>query len=131
MDLVKQFAFLFIPLGIGLHFAHNIQHLLIESPTAVPATIRFLQGMGLGTSLSVNWNPGPLLGLQPIFFIQMSILIGGFLFTLYVLYRLIKRFQKPLHHAYKMTMAMSLYALVIVLTGIYMLGLPMSGRHVH
>jgi hypothetical protein len=48
-----------------------------------------------------------------------------------VLYRLLKRFQKPLHHLYKMTFAMSLYAIVVVLSAIYMLGLPMSGRHVH
>ncbi|MBC8412926.1 hypothetical protein H8E50_04565, partial [bacterium] len=119
------------PLGVGLHFAHNIQHLLIESPIALPATIRFLQNIGIGTSLSVNWNPAPLLSLQPIFFIQIAILIGGFIFTLYILYRLIRRFHKPLYHAYKMTLVMSLYAIVVVLSGIYLLGLPMSGRHVH
>jgi hypothetical protein len=131
MDLVTQFAFLFIPLGVGLHFAHNIQHLLLESPIAIPATVRFLHNLGIGTSLSVNWNPSPLLGLQPIFFIQMGILLGGFGFTLYVIYRLLKRFQKPLYHIYKMTFAMSFYAIVVVLSAIYMLGLPMSGRHVH
>jgi polyferredoxin len=130
-DLVTQFAFLFIPLGVGLHFAHNIQHLLLESPIAVPATVRFLQNLGIGSSLPVNWNPSPLMGLEPIFFIQMGILLIGFGFTLYVLYRLLKRFQKPLFHVYKMTFAMSLYAMVIVLSAIYMLGLPMSGRHVH
>lgn len=130
-DLAKDFAFIFIPLGVGLHFAHNIQHFLIESPIAIPATIRFLQNIGVGTSLSVNWNPSPLLGLQPIFYIQMAILIAGFIFTMYVLYRLLKRFQRPLHHVYKMTLAMSLYAIVIVLSAVYILGLPMSGRHVH
>ncbi len=130
-DLVTQFAFLFIPLGVGLHFAHNIQHLLIESPIAVPATVRFLQNLGIGTSLTVNWNPAPLLGLEPIFFIQMGILLVGFGFTLYVLYRLLKRYKKPIRHVYKMTLAMSLYAIVIVLSAVYMLGLPMSGRHVH
>ena len=81
--------------------------------------------------MSVNWNPSPLLGLQPIFFIQMGILVAGFGFTLYVLFRLLRRYQKPIYHMYKMTLAMSLYALVIVLSSIYMLGLPMSGRHVH
>jgi ferredoxin len=130
-DLVTQFAFISIPLGVGLHFAHNIQHLLIESPIAVPATVRFLQNLGIGTSLSVNWNPAPLLGLEPIFFIQMGILLAGFGFTLYVLYCLLKRYKKPLRHVYKMTLAMSLYAIVIVLSAAYMLGLPMSGRHVH
>lgn len=130
-DLVKDFAFLFIPMGVGLHFAHNIQHLLIESPIALPATIRFLQNIGIGASLSANWNPSPLLGLETIYFIQMSILATGFGFTLYVLYRLLRRYQKPLYHMYKMTLVMSLYALVVVLSSIYMLGLPMSGRHVH
>lgn len=130
-DLVKDFAFIFIPLGVGLHFAHNIQHFLTESPIAIPATIRFLQNIGIGTSLSINWNTSPILGSQSIFFIQMGILTGGFTFTLYVLYRLLKRFQKPIYHAYKMTLAMSLYAIVIALSAIYMLGLPMGGRHVH
>ena len=130
-DLVKHFAFIFVPLGVGLHFAHNIQHLLSESPIAIPAIIRFLQNIGIGTSLSVNWNPSPLMGLEPIFFIQMSILISGFGITLYVMYRLLRHFKKPFHHIYKITVAMSLYALIIVLSGIYMLGLPMSGRHIH
>jgi polyferredoxin len=130
-DLVKDFAFLFIPMGVGLHFAHNIQHFLIESPIALPATIRFLQNIGIGASLSADWNPSPLLGLETIYFIQMSILATGFGLTLYVLYRLLRRYQKPLYHMYKMTLVMSLYALVVVLSSIYMLGLPMSGRHVH
>jgi ferredoxin len=130
-DLITQFAFLFIPLGVGLHFAHNVQHLLLESPIAVPATIRFLQSIGIGDSLAVNWNPSPLLGVQPIFFIQVSILLIGFLFTIYVIYRLLIRFKRPLYHLYKMTFAMSLYAIVVVLASIYMLGLPMSGRHIH
>jgi hypothetical protein len=130
-DLITQFAFLFIPLGVGLHFAHNIQHLLLESPIAVPATIRFLQSIGIGDLLAINWNPSPLLGVKPIFFIQISILLIGFLFTIYVIYRLLIRFQRPLYHLYKMTFVMSLYAIVVVLAGIYMLGLPMSGRHIH
>jgi hypothetical protein len=130
-DIITPFAFLFIPLGVGLHFAHNIQHLLTESSIAIPATLRFLHNFGIGTSLPINWNPDPLLGLKPIFIIQMIILLIGFGFTLYVLYRLLRHFQKPVYHIYKMTVAMSLYAVVIVALAIYMLGLPMSGRHVH
>jgi ferredoxin len=129
--LVTEFAFIFIPLGIALHFAHNIQHLLMEGPIAVPATLRFLQEIGIWKSLSINWNPLPLMGLKPIFFIQMSILVAGFGFTFFVMYRLFTRIQKPLHHVYKMAIVMSLYAFVIVMSSIYMLGLPMSGRHVH
>jgi hypothetical protein len=130
-DIVIKFAFIFIPLGVGLHFAHNIQHLLLESPIVIPATVRFLQDLGVGESLAVNWNPSPWIGLKPVFFIQMSILITSLLFTLYLLYRLLGRLKKPLSHIYKMSLAMSIYALIIVISAIYMLGLPMSGRHVH
>jgi ferredoxin len=129
--LVTGFAFLFIPLGIGLHFAHNIQHLLLESQIAVPATLRFLHNLGIGTSISPNWNPFPLLGLEPVFYIQMTIIIAALCLTIFILYRLLRRFNKPLNHVFKMSLVMSLYALGIVLSGIYMLGLPMSGRHVH
>jgi polyferredoxin len=129
--LVTDLAFLFIPLGIALHFAHNIQHLLLESPVAVPATLRFFQNLGIATALSPNWNPLPVMGLGPIFFIQIGIIAAGFIFTFFIMYRLLRRFQKPINHIYKMAIVMSLYALVIVLSSIYMLGLPMGGRHVH
>jgi hypothetical protein len=130
-SLVTEFAFLFIPLGIGLHFAHNIQHLLLESKIAIPATLRFFQNLGIVTSISPDWNPFPLLGLEPVFYIQMTIIIAGLCLTLFILYRLLRRFNKPLNHIFKMSLVMSLYALGVVLSGIYMLGLPMSGRHVH
>lgn len=129
--LITEFAFLFIPLGIALHFAHNIQHLLLEGPVAVPATVSFLQTLGIKTPLSLNWNPPPLMGLEPVFFIQMTILVAGFGFTMFVLYRLLRRFHRPFKHIYKMTIAMSFYAIVVLLSSIYMLGLPMNGRHVH
>jgi hypothetical protein len=129
--IVTEFAFLFIPLGVALHFAHNIQHLLLESPIAVPATLRFLQNLGIGTSISPDWNPLPFMGLEPIFFIQIGIITLGFALTLYVLYRMLRRFQEPLRHTYKMAVAMSLYALVVVLSSIYLLGLSMGGRHIH
>ncbi len=61
----------------------------------------------------------------------MCILATGFVLTLYVLYRMLRRFQEPFRHTYKMVVAMSFYALVVVLSSIYILGLPMGGRHIH
>jgi hypothetical protein len=129
--LLSNFAFVFIPLGISLHLAHNLQHLLIEGPIAMPATLRVLEGAGLNVVSLINWNPLPLSGLRPLFIIQMSILGGGLMLTLLILYRLLRRLEVPLGQLYKMTAAMSVYALVVVLSSIYMLGLPMSGRHIH
>jgi hypothetical protein len=129
--LVTQFAFIFIPLGVGLHLAHNLQHLLLEGPVAMPATVRFLQSLGMGSSLFVNWNLPPILELGSLFFTQMAVIVAAFGFTFYVLYRVLGRLHLPWRQLYRMTVVMSLYALVVVLTSIYMLGLPMSGRHIH
>ncbi|GBE00440.1 putative electron transport protein YccM [bacterium BMS3Abin07] len=130
-DLATTFAFVFIPLGIALHLAHNMQHLFIEGPIAVPATIRLLQHLGIGTSLQINWNPSPLMGIESIFFLQMTILIAGLAFSIVFLYRTLRRFRRPLNHIYKTATVMIVYALVVSLTSIYMLGLPMNGRHIH
>jgi hypothetical protein len=61
----------------------------------------------------------------------MSIVMAGFGLTMFVLYRLLRRYQKPLKHTFKMVTVMSLYALLVVLSSIYILGLPMGGRHIH
>ncbi len=129
--LVTRLAFLFIPSGVALHLAHNIQHLFIEGPVAVPATLRFLQGLGIGRSLPLNWNPSPLMGLEPIFFIQMGIIIVGLGLTFFVMYRMLRGLNWSFRATYKTAVVMSSYALIVVLTSIYMLGLPMSARHVH
>ncbi len=129
--LVAEFAFVFIPLGISLHLAHNVQHLLIEGPVAVPATLRALEGAGIGTASLINWNPLPVLGLKPLFFIQAGIIGGGMVLTLSILYRFLRRLDAPPGHLCRMTAAMSVYAIVVVLASIYVLGLPMSGRHIH
>lgn len=129
--LVSRLAFLFVPLGIAIHLAHNIQHLLLEGSIAVPATLRMIQSLGILSSLSPDWNPLPVLGTEPIFYIQMGTIIAGFIFTFFILYRLLIGFHRPVKQIYKVAFVMSLYALVVVLSGIYMLGLPMSGRHIH
>jgi hypothetical protein len=61
----------------------------------------------------------------------MAVIVAAFAFTFYVLYRVLGRLRLPWRQLYKMTVVMSLYALVVVLTSVYVLGLPMSGRHMH
>jgi ferredoxin len=129
--LVRDFALVFIPVGIAIHLAHNVQHMFLEGTVVVPATLRFLQNMGIGTSLFINYNSSPLVGAETLFFVQMAILIAGLFLTLFILYKLLRSLDLPFGHIYKMTAAMSLYAMVVILTSIYMIGLPMSGRHIH
>ncbi|MGD8352463.1 MAG: 4Fe-4S binding protein, partial [Nitrospirota bacterium] len=130
-DLVVDFAFIYIPLGVSLHLAHNLQHLFMEGPVAVPATIRLLQEAGVGASWFVNWNPQALFGAKALFALQMAIVGAGLGVTLYSLHQVLRRLGAPLGSLYKMASVAALYALVVILSNIYLLGLPMSGRHVH
>jgi polyferredoxin len=130
-EIITSFAFVFIPLGISLHLAHNMLHLFNEGPIILPATLRLLQGFGIGTSWALNWNPAPLLGMGTIFMLQMGTLIVGMILSFMFLHRVLKKYRKPLAHTCGTAAAMTAYALVIVLSGIYMLGLPMNGRHIH
>jgi hypothetical protein len=130
-DLVVDFAFVYIPLGVSLHLAHNLQHLFMEGPVAVPATIRLLQEAGIGDSWFVNWNPQALFGARALFALQMVTIGAGLGVTLYSLRQVLRRLGAPLGSLYKMASVTALYALVVILSNIYLLGLPMSGRHVH
>jgi len=102
----------------------------MEGTIAIPATLRVIENFGLSLSF-VNWNPMPLLGFEPLFAIQMSIVIAGFIFTLWLLYRKLRLHRAPLANLYKYSTAMSIYAITVIISIIYVLGLPMGGRHVH
>jgi polyferredoxin len=57
-----QFAYMFIPVGLSMHLAHNISHLFKEGPGIVPAIQRTLNeyaGMNLGEP---DWSVTPLMG---------------------------------------------------------------------
>ena len=129
-NVLSDFAVVFIPLGISLHLAHNIQHLLMEGAIAIPATLRIVESIGISMSF-INWNPTPLLGFESLFMIQMSIIVSGFLFTMWLLYRKLRQHREPLANLYKYSTAMSVYAITVIISIIYLLGLPMGGRHVH
>ncbi|RMG02694.1 MAG: 4Fe-4S binding protein [Nitrospirae bacterium] len=130
-QLVKEYAFSFIPLGIGLHLAHNLSHLFTEAPVAVPATIRFLGKAGLMDTAGINWNPLPPVGAEWIFLLQMLTIIVGFLSTIFLLYKTTKRLEIGVSGVLKTAIVMTTFAIISVSITFYMIGLPMNGRHVH
>jgi polyferredoxin len=130
-DIMKRFAFAFIPLGVSIHLAHNVQHLMIEAPVALPATMRLINTWIPSLLLPVNWNPMPMLGLSSIFFIQMGIIVMGLFFTLWVLYTMLKKLDITMKAVYSTAFAMALYAFTVIISASYLLGLPMNGRHIH
>lgn len=124
-----QFAYMFIPVGLSVHLAHNVSHLLREGQQAIPAIQRAANtylGLDWGKP---DWNLPPLVGLEAMFWLQMSILLIMNGFSLYAGYRIaVTHFGD---RALKAFVPMAFLAVAFMLVNAYILGQPMSLRHTH
>jgi len=124
-----QFAYMFIPVGLSMHLAHNISHLFKEGPKIVPAIQRTLNvhtGMNLGQP---DWSVTPLMGDESIFWLQMATFIVLNIFSLYAGYRIAVRYYNE--KALKAFVPMAVLAVFLMIINIFILGQPMSPRHAH
>jgi hypothetical protein len=122
-----QFAYMFIPVGLSMHLAHNINHLINEGPAIVPAVERFTNTLaGAG---SPDWSVTPLMGNETIFWLQMAIFLVMNIFSLYAGYRIaVKHYGDKALRAF---IPMALLAVSLLVLNAYILGQPMSMRHHH
>lgn len=122
-----QFAYMFIPVGLSMHLAHNINHLFTEGPAIVPAVERLTATFaGIGTP---DWSVTPLMGSEAIFWLQMAIFLIMNVFSLYAGYRIaVKHYGDKALRAF---IPMALLAVSLMVINAYILGQPMSIRHHH
>jgi polyferredoxin len=128
-ETVKQFAYMFIPVGLSMHLAHNISHLVKEGPAIVPAVQRAAAehlGLALGEP---DWAITPLMGDEAIFWLQMLIFIIMNIFSLYAGYRISVRSYGE--KAMKAFIPMAALAVFFMVINVYILGQPMALRHSH
>ncbi|MDP3112278.1 MAG: 4Fe-4S binding protein [Thermodesulfovibrionales bacterium] len=122
-----QFAYMFIPVGLAMHLAHNISHLLKEGPGIIPALQRVINNItGAGEP---DWVAGQLAGSETIFWLQMAVLITLNIFSLYAGYRIAVRHYGD--RALKAFVPMALLAIFFMVINTYILGQPMALRHTH
>ncbi|MBI5074385.1 MAG: 4Fe-4S binding protein [Nitrospirae bacterium] len=128
-DAVIQFAYMFIPVGLSMHLAHNISHMFKEGPGIIPAFQRLANeytGLNLGTP---DWNVTPLMGNEAIFWLQMLILAILNIFSLYAGYRIAVRYYGD--KALRAFIPMAALAVFFMLINTFILGQPMAMRHTH
>lgn len=124
-----RFAYMFIPVGLSMHLAHNISHLFKEGPGIIPAFQRVIsEYAGLGTG-EVDWNITPLMGNEAIFWLQMLVLVVLNLFSLYAGYRIAVRHYGD--RALRAFVPMAVLALSFMVINTFILGQPMALRHTH
>lgn len=128
-DTVKQFAYMFIPVGLSMHLAHNISHLFKEGPGIIPAVQRAAaEHLGLAWG-EPDWAITPIMGDEAIFWLQMLVFVAMNIFALYAGYRISVR-----HYGEKAIRAfipMAVLAVIFMVINIYILGQPMALRHAH
>ncbi len=122
-----QFAYMFIPVGLSMHLAHNINHLFKEGPEIVPAIERVVDNI-TGTG-QPDWTVIPLMGSESIFWLQMLVILVMNAFSLYAGYRIAVKYYGD--KALRAFIPMAILAVACISINVYILGQPMAMRHTH
>jgi polyferredoxin len=127
------FGYMFIPIGLSLHLAHNAGHLLNESGGAVPAVQRFINIYTPFSAGEPDWllAAEPLIDASFLYWIQMALLLVFYVFSLYAGYRISLNNYKGDSVAFRALLPMVMLSLVLVTLNVYLLNLPMAPRHIH
>lgn len=123
------FGYMFVPIGLAMHLAHNLAHLLLEGGGIVPAVQRAIE---LYTPWSLGQPEWPAPALAPaavVSLLQTVILVGFFVVSLVAGYRLALRAYSDPRIASTATIPVALLSLVFTAIGIVLLNQPMGMRH--
>jgi len=123
------FGYMFVPVGLALHLAHNLAHLLLEGGGIVPAVQR---AVALYTPLSLgepDWQVGPLASESVVWLLQMTILVAFFALSLVAGHRLSLRAYSNPRAAGRALVPMAVLSLLFTAAGVVLLNLPMGMRH--
>jgi polyferredoxin len=128
-----KFGYMFIPIGLSMHLAHNTGHLLNESGGIIPALQRVLNKYTSLYAGDPNWNMAisPLMDPVYLYWIQMGLLLIFYAFALYAGYRLAMVHFKDHDTSFKAVLPMIAASFVLMAVNVYLLNLPMAPRHVH
>jgi hypothetical protein len=123
------FAYAVVPLGLAMHLAHNLEHLLVEGPAVVPVLQRTAARiLGFATG-DPDWRIGPLVAPDLIPWLQLAVLLTLFGVALAVAHRLTRTtYDDPVVAARAAVPLFFLLALVTAVN-IAILAQPMGARH--
>ncbi len=127
------FGYMFIPIGLSLHLAHNAGHLLNESGGIVPA---FQRAMNIYTPFYMGEPQWQLAAMSLIdgtflYWIQMSIFVIMYFFSILAGYRLSLNNFSDRVNAFRALAPMVALSFALMAVNVYLLNLPMAPRHIH
>jgi ferredoxin len=124
-----MFGYVLIPVGLAMHLAHNLAHLLLEGGGIIPVVQR---AVALYTPFSLgaaDWRTTPLAPEPVVAVLQVAILVAFFGLSLVAAHRLTLRTYLDARAASRAFLPMAAIALAFTLVGLVVLSLPMGMRH--
>ena len=122
-----HYAYAFIPIGLTMHLAHNVFHLFAEGITIIPI---LSDPFGYGWNLfgTANLNMAPLLTIESMKMIQLSLVILGYFTAVYVAYRIsLSIYERKV--ASRTFLPMMLLMIIFTIANLWILDIPMLHRH--
>jgi hypothetical protein len=130
-EIFTVFGYMFIPIGLSMHLAHNLHHLLDEGPGIVPVLQRTINRFTPFSAGVPAWSLPPLLPHEVVYWMQMLLFMGFYGLSLYAGGRLARRYFSNAETTFRAMVPMVVVSLVIMLLNVYVLSQPMSARHTH
>jgi polyferredoxin len=130
-EIVTVFGYMFVPIGLSMHLAHNLHHLLDEGPGIVPVIQRTINRFTPVWAGVPAWDLPPLVSHEVVYWMQMLLFMGFYGVSLYAGARLARRYFSNAETTFRATAPMVLVSLVLMLLNVYVLSQPMSARHSH
>jgi hypothetical protein len=124
-----HFAYMFLPVGLAMHLAHNVSHLIAEGPGVIPALQRTLTRYTPFNAAAPDWRMVPLVASDTIHWLQILLVLGGFIFSLMIAFRLAAVFFDRKDRAGQAIVPLVVLSLLFTLINIYLLNQPMGARH--
>jgi hypothetical protein len=123
------FGYMFIPVGLGVHLAHNLSHLLLEGGGIVPVVQR---AVALYTPFSLgepDWQAFPLAAEPVVGLLQTVFIVGFFFLSLFAGHRLSLKVYRDRRAAGRALVPLALISFVFTVAAIVLLNQPMGMRH--
>jgi hypothetical protein len=123
-----RFAYMFIPVGLAMHLAHNFSHILLEGKSIIPALQRALNQfspLSLGEPI---WRVSALAPPEVVSFLQMFFVLAGLILSIVAGYRLAWNCLGKERISARVLVPFIVVAFSLTLLNLYLLDQPMGAR---
>ena len=123
------FGYMFIPVGLAVHLAHNLAHLLLEGGGIVPVVQRaaaLYTPVWLGEP---DWRVDPIAPDAAVALLQVGVLVGFFVVSLIAGHRLSLRAYPDRRTALRAVLPFVVLSFAFTVLSIVLLQQPMGMRH--